>query len=181
MQLTIHLPPREQTMAYHRQRWDEVLQDRSLDGHAGRIETNAWGQIVMSPPAAEPHSNRQGEIAYQLRVLLGGRAKPECPMLTSDGVNAVDVGWYSMLRHRQVAGQTACEIAPEICVEILSPSNTPNEIENKFRLYFDAGAEECWVCDLKGNMTYHTKNAPDEAKSTSSLCCNFPSRIEDFV
>jgi integrase len=32
--------------------------------------------------------------------------------------------------------------APEICIEILSPSNTPAEINEKRALYFDAGAAE---------------------------------------
>ncbi len=173
MQLIIKLPNREEVLASNRQRWAEVVADPRWRDCRERIETNALGQIIMTPPAAEPHSDRQGEIVYQLRRMLGGRAKPECPVNTSDGVKAVDVGWYSAERHRQVRGQVACEIAPEICVEILSPSNTVNEIKNKFHLYFEAGAIECWQCDLEGNMAYYVDQTPDSPQSQSVLCPNF--------
>ncbi len=179
MQLIINLPNREETLASNRKRWEEVLADSRWSGCRERIETNALGQIIMTPPAAEPHSDRQGEIVYQLRCLLGGRAKPECPLNTSDGVKAIDIGWYSAKRHEQVKGQVACEIAPEICVEILSAANTKNEIENKFRLCFDAGAEECWLCDQDGRMTYYMKSNPNEPKLKSPMCPEFPEVIGD--
>mgnify|MGYP001313879954 CR=1 FL=1 len=37
--------------------------------------------------------------------------------------------------------------APEICLEILSPSNSIVEMEMKRALYFEAGAREVWECD----------------------------------
>jgi hypothetical protein len=42
------------------------------------------------------------------------------------------------------------ELAPEICVEVLSPSNSAAEINEKLALYFDAGATEVWICNLDG-------------------------------
>ena len=45
--------------------------------------------------------------------------------------------------------------APEICVEILSPSNTQPEINEKRALYFDAGATEVWICNLNGSMSFN--------------------------
>ncbi len=179
MQLIINLPNREEVLASNRQRWEEVLADSRWQDCQDRIETNAQGQLIMTPPAAEPHSDRQGEIVYQLRRLLGGRAKPECPLSTSDGVKAVDVGWYSIERHEQVQGQVACEIAPEICVEILSLSYTQGEIQNKYQLYFEAGAVECWQCDLPGHMTYYQPSTPNAPQSQSILCPNFPQEISD--
>ncbi len=179
MQLIINLPKREEVLANNRQRWEEVVADPRWRDCLDRIETNSLGQIIMSPPAAEPHSDRQGEIVFQLRSLLGGRAKPELPLNTSDGVKALDVGWYSPERHEQVRGQTACEIAPEICIEIISPSNTRNEIMNKFRLYFEAGAIECWQCDQRGAMTYHFSNDIETPQPQSKLCPNFPEVISN--
>lgn len=37
--------------------------------------------------------------------------------------------------------------APELVVEVLSPSNTPAEISDKERLFLDNGAQEFWVVD----------------------------------
>jgi len=79
MQLTIEILPRDEQLAMNRQRWVSILADRSLANLAYRVETNAYGQLLMSPPASGGHSNRQGEIAFQLRRLLGGKALKEEP------------------------------------------------------------------------------------------------------
>ena len=49
------------------------------------------------------------------------------------------------------------ERAPEICVEVLSPSNSEPEMNEKRALYFEAGAHEVWICDLDGKMEFHTR------------------------
>jgi len=177
--LTIPLPNREETLAFHRDRWAEVLRDGELAKLSGRIETNAYGQVVMSPPPAMIHGSRQSRIAYLIQQLLSGRTVTECPVITSDGVKGIDVGWYSDQRYAEVCEQVAGEIAPEICVEVLSPSNTEAEMRIKRQLYFDAGAEECWQCDEQGTMTYYTANEPETAKQKSLRCPDFPDKIED--
>ena len=40
----------------------------------------------------------------------------------------------------------------EIVVEVLSPSNTSEEIRNKRNAVFARGAGEFWVCDRKGKI-----------------------------
>lgn len=179
MQLIIDLPNREDQLRLNRTRWAEILSDRMWADHPYRIETNAYGQIVMTRPAGGSHSTRQGRIIGQLLRLLGDQAQPECPVSTSGGVKAVDVGWYSDERHKQVRGQQAFEIAPEICVEVLSPRNTAAEMKEKRRLYFDAGALECWECGLDGRMTYYLEGDPDTKHAHSKCCPEFPDTIED--
>jgi Uma2 family endonuclease len=177
MQLVIELPPREEQLAFNRKRWKEICADPEVERLPGKIESNAHGQIVMMPPASGDHSDRQGEILFRLRTLLGGFALPECPVSTLDGVRAVDVGWYSESRFSQVRGQFAFEIAPEICVEVLSPSNTPAEMAARRQFLFEAGAEEFWLCDEAGIMTYHLRHSPDTATPTSALCPAFPASL----
>ena len=58
-----------------------------------------------------------------LQKLLGRQPLSECPISTIDGVQAIDVGWYTGERFRQVRHQQAFERAPEICVEVISPGN----------------------------------------------------------
>ena len=178
MLLTIDLPSREEQLAFNRQRWQQVLTDRSLSEMPHKIETNAHGLLVMNPPPSGTHSLRQGEIAYQLRSRLGGHALPECPLSTLDGVKAIDVGWYSAERFRQVAGQSVFEIAPEICVEVLSPGNTDREMGHKKRLYFEAGAKEVWYCGNDGQLEFYRAEADDRRNPTSALCPEFPRTIE---
>jgi Uma2 family endonuclease len=179
MKLILDLPERSTVLARNRQRWAEILADPQWRDHSYRIETNEFGQIVMTPPAGGPHSGRQENIQVELRGSLGGRAIPECPISTIAGVKAADIGWYSLERYASVRGQIAFETAPEICVEVISPSNTDEEMQAKRHLYFDSGASECWVCDQEGRMTYYFKDSPETPQTQSRLCPDFPETITD--
>lgn len=177
MPLTIELPPRKSLLAFNRRRWAELIADKSLARLPGRIETDRYGHIIMSPPAPGSHGNKQSEIAYFLRSQMpSGNTITECPISTSDGIKVADVGWYSGERFSKVRNEPCYTIAPEICVEVLSPSNTKREIAEKTALYFEAGAREVWLCSPKGRMTYFP--APNEPASPSSrICPQYPRQI----
>ena len=81
-----------------------------------------------------------------------------------------------MLRKIMVV-QHAFECAPEICVEILSPSNTPSEMREKRKLYFEAGAGEVWICDASGKMNFYTSASASDPSASSGLCPTFPDHI----
>ncbi|GAB5521337.1 MAG: hypothetical protein RhofKO_35880 [Rhodothermales bacterium] len=68
-----------------------------------------------------------------------------------------------------------CPVAPEICVEALSPGNTGAETTEKRRLYFEAEAEEVWLCDIDGHMQFFMS---DGKVTTSPRVPSFPTRIE---
>lgn len=174
--LTIELPSHSSQTEFNLRRWDEVLRDPTLAMIEGRIETDRFGHIVMSPPPAADHSDFQGEIYHQLRMLMpDGRVNPECPISTADGVKAADVTWASPARLVERGNRVVYPKCPEICVEIISPSNTRSEIEEKARLYFDAGAQEVWTC-RNGAMTF--LGADLEPMDRSKLCPQFPARIK---
>jgi Uma2 family endonuclease len=64
------------------------------------------------------------------------------------------------------------EGAPDLAVEILSPSNTVEEIHNKLVEYFDNGARLVWVIHPKEQyvLVYRSAQEPDRLlKSTDSL------------
>lgn len=61
-------------------------------------------------------------------------------------------------------------------MEVLTPSNTEAEIKEKKSLYFDAGAEEVWLCSQNGEMSFFHRGAPKPAR-TSKLCPEFPKKI----
>src|SRR5216117_2179435 len=145
--LTIELPPHQAQTVFNLRRWAELLADRELARFEGRIETDRYGHIIMSPPPAPSHGSFQLEIGHLLRSLMSrGRVLTECPISTADGVKAADVAWASRERMRELGNRVCFPLAPEICVEVLSPSNTEAEIQEKMALYLDAGAKEVWVC-----------------------------------
>ena len=44
--------------------------------------------------------------------------------------------------------------APEICVEILSPSNSDEEMLIKTELYLARGAQEVWLVNVQGKLRF---------------------------
>ncbi len=70
---------------------------------------------------------------------------------------------------------TEASIAPEICVEIISSSNTKKAMAAKRQLYFEAGAREVWLCDENGVLSFF--NA-DHKLCHSELVPQFPDKIE---
>ena len=155
--------------------WAEICEDKRLASLPYRFESDRWGNIVMSPPPRSRHAEFQGVMVALLRQhLRGGLSVPECPVQTEEGVKAVDVAWVSHERRASRPNDPAYLIAPEICVEVLSPSNLEGELSERKRLLFQKGAVEFWVCDLNGEMTYF--DAGGEIPQ-SRLCPRFPKRV----
>jgi len=174
--LTIELPQHEAQTVFNLLRWAELLADPELAKFEGRIETDRHGHIIMSPPPAPSHGSYQSEIAYLLRTLMPrGRVLTECPVSTADGVKAADVAWASPECMRELGNRVCFPRSPEICVEVLSPSNTEAEIQEKMALYLDAGAKEVWVCAESGAMSFF--GAGTKSLTGSHLCPDFPKQI----
>ena len=176
--LVIELPPKAEQDACNRLRWDELSRRTDLARFEDRIETDRNGNIVMSPFASPSHVRRQSRIVRILESFLGdGEAFTECPVSTSDGVKLVDVVWYSRQRLQGTADESCFTEAAEICVEVVSPSNSAREIAEKRRLYFEAGAKEFWTCSGSGRMQFfHTPEGG--AADCSALCPDFPDTVE---
>lgn len=176
--LTIKLPPHDAQTEFNLRRWDELLADRELAKIEGRVETDRFGHVIMSPPPVASHGSFQYQIARRLDDLMRrGRVLTECPISTADGVRAADVAWASPQRLKELGNRSCFPHAPEICVEVLSPGNTDAEIREKMALYFDASAGEVWLCETSGDMKFFsTAEAP--AMTASKLCPDFPARIQ---
>ena len=175
--LTIELPSQEKQTAFNLDRWAVLLADRELAKIEGRIETNRHGHIIMSPPPAPIHGSYQSKISHLLQLLIPeGRVLTECPISTADGVKAADVAWASRRRFAELGDSACFASAPEICVEVMSPANSQAEIREKRALYFDAGAEEVWICSGSGEMSFYTSGSA-KPRTSSKLCPKFPSRI----
>ncbi|MFT5468324.1 MAG: hypothetical protein ACI8UO_003433 [Verrucomicrobiales bacterium] len=101
----------------------------------------------------------------------------ECPVSTSDGVKGLDVAWLTKKQVAEVGNRSCVPFAPAICVEVVSPSNSKAELDEKTALYFEAGAEEVWICEKDGAMRFLL--GPDaDPVAESKLCPDFPTQIE---
>jgi Uma2 family endonuclease len=87
----------------------------------------------------------------------------------------IDVVWIGpeYAARLETQNPVALERAPEIRVEVLSSSNSKPEMEEKLALYFEAGAQEVWICGLDGKMEFYTA----DLSAASRLCPIFPGQL----
>ena len=157
--------------------WEQVCADPYLRDLPYKVETNELGQIVLSPHKTR-HSDLQGEIILLLarHAPQAGRPRPAYPVQTTKGVKVCDVIWISSERAARVPeGAEASPIMPELCIEVLSGSNTTAEIDQKRRLYLDGGAEEVWIVSEAGKVTFYDASGETAA---SGLAPSFPNQVQ---
>jgi Uma2 family endonuclease len=154
--------------------FEQIAADPRFRDLPYQIETNARGQIIMSP-TTQDHGFLQSRIAILLDRHLDGAIVTESSLATSDGEKIADVAWCSWRRWEQLRGTLTAPVAPEICVEIRSPSTTDEEMAAKRALYVEAGAEEVWICDEDGTM--HFFDAEGEM-TASRRAPDFPARVQ---
>jgi Uma2 family endonuclease len=132
--------------------WAEVIDHPSLQNLPFKIELNKFGKLLMSP-ASNQHGHIQGRLAGLLwNSLPGGEIITECSIETSDGVKVADVAWASAVFIAEFGYATPYPKAPELCVEIVSPSNSKIELAEKVQLYLGKGAQEVWIAYENGKM-----------------------------
>jgi Uma2 family endonuclease len=154
--------------------WADVCIDPNLKDLPYKIELDQWGQIVMSP-ATVLHVLLQNAIADLLKARsANGKTLLELPVQTAENVKVPDVAWLSPQRYASIKHSAVSPIAPEICIEVLSPSNTLAQMMHKKDLFLAAGALEFWLCDEKGRLTFYDA---DGVIGHSRLVPGFPSVI----
>jgi len=137
--------------------WTDVINDPCLRDLPYKIELNRWGNIEMSPA-----SNKHGVYQSRLSVLLSkympvGEVISECSVQTPEGVKVPDVAWCSTEFLQRHGFETPYREAPELCVEILSPSNSQWEMLEKIQVYLAAGALEAWLVSEDGKIAFYDR------------------------
>jgi len=137
--------------------WQDVLADNSLQDLPYKIELNEKGLIEMSP-ASFIHSLLQGRLTKLLGNQLEGEVFAELAVQTTKGVRVPDVAWGSKGYVQKHIKDVYALSAPELCVEIISSSNTREEMKDKVELYLEAGAKEVWLVSEDGQVTYYNRD-----------------------
>lgn len=158
--------------------WTDVIDSPYLQDIPFKIELNEWGQIVMSPA-----SNNHGYFQIKIGALLenlktDGEATGDCSVQTSKNVKVPDAVWMSskFIADHSIGNaiDTPLAHAPELCIEIVSPSNSRSELKEKCELYFERGAIEVWLCSAEGELSFFDRTSE---LSQSKLFPNFPKKI----
>lgn len=128
--------------------------------------------------------NKYGRLQSKLNLLLGeygkeGEVYNNCSIKTRKGIKVATIAWGSQEFFYQYGAKTPLPVAPEICVEMLFPSEylsktKQKQITDKVEPYLAKGAKEVWLYDDQGNITIHT---PQGRIEQSNLLRHCPTKI----
>jgi Uma2 family endonuclease len=156
--------------------WEQLCDDKSLEGIPYRVGLSRYGQLVMSPRRSYHSIYQSRIIRWSNKLSPAGEAMPECPMETRVGTVAADVAWGSAEKVRRNFDRPSWLESPEFVIEVLLPSNSAPEISRKRQAVFDKGALEFWVCDQQGRLQFF---GPRRRLARSKLCPDFPRKLTD--
>lgn len=125
-------------------RYRAMCDDPCFANVLGKVELDVWGRVLMSP-ASSYHGLIQGRLVYKLKSVLGGEVITEAPIVTPGGLFLPDVSWASSQFVSAHRSEIALTRAPEICIEVVSPSNSVKELTEKRDAYLAVGAIEVWI------------------------------------
>jgi Uma2 family endonuclease len=139
-----------------RERWEQLADNRLIAEIPCKVELSEKGAIEVSPPTIR-HAFIQAFLTRELaRQRPEGTTLTECTVETDIGMRIPDVVWVSrelMERHRN---EKQFRVAPDLCVEVLSPTNTRIQMAEKTAAYLAAGAKEVWIVDEDGTPEIYT-------------------------
>lgn len=113
------------------------------------------GEVVTMPGPGIEHGEVQVNVAFVIKLFLKsnpiGRVVTESGAITErkpDTVRGPDVSFYSKERlpldQRVVGYHTE---VPDLCVEVVSPSNSPKQLKAKAKEYLFAGVRLMWIVE----------------------------------
>jgi Uma2 family endonuclease len=132
----------------------------------GHLELH-HGEVVSVPPPKWRHQILQDRISTLLKAQMGGSGTVLCEMAFRPApeyeVWQADVGYVRADRAARTSEDEYLTGAPELVVEVLSPRNTVDEIDEKRTICLDNGCLSFWVVNdrrklvsvTEGNVTKH--------------------------
>jgi Uma2 family endonuclease len=113
------------------------------------------GEIVTMPPPGFRHGTTQAKAAFLLLTYANsvrpGHVTVESGVITETGPDTVrgpDVSYWSYERMpKDDVPLVYANLAPDVVVEVRSPSNTDEKLTKKVREYFAGGARLVWIAD----------------------------------
>lgn len=129
------------------------------------------GRIVSMSPTGGEHAHIESQLDFELKLFVRGKKigwvlVGEVGIYTRhspDRVRAADVAFIS--RERLPAGLVRgfLDVAPELVVEIMSPTDRWQDVRQKIEEYFSAGVIWVWVVEPE-NRTVLVYDSPTEAR-----------------
>ena len=106
------------------------------------------GELIPMSPGMLPHNRVRDTALVVLKAFVEGRklgivVSEQCFHLFRNTVRIPDLA--VIFSGRDLASDTPIEGGPDLVVEVVSPTNTPREIDQRISDYFAAGCKRTWV------------------------------------
>jgi len=116
-------------------------------------QKDAWyelveGELVPLSPGMLPHNRVRDTALVVLKAFVEGRklgmvVAEQCFHLFRDTVRIPDLA--VIFRGRDLSPEKPIAGGPDLVIEVVSPTNTPREIDQRISDYFAAGCKRTWV------------------------------------
>jgi Uma2 family endonuclease len=109
------------------------------------------GELITMPPAGEDHGSIGCEICGILRNFVRKHRLGRCYIadtgfrLKNETVRAPDVAFVRQSRLAEIKSKGFAKGAPDLAVEIFSPSDSVPQLMRKVKQYFAAGTHTVWI------------------------------------
>jgi Uma2 family endonuclease len=109
------------------------------------------GELITVPPAGEEHGHIGWEISSELGYFVKKRKLGRLYLadtgfrLGRDTVRAPDVAFVRKERVEEIRSQGFAKGAPDLAVEVFSPSDSTRQLKRKVQQYLAAGCHTEWV------------------------------------
>ena len=147
------------------------------------------GKLVTLSPGMFPHNIVRDNVLVMLRAFLAGRKLGQVVAEQSFHLfgNTIRVPDVAFIRSgRNIALDAPIEGAPDLAVEVISPSNTPREIDRRVSDYFAAGCMRVWLVYPEHREVYiHglagiTRRRGDDVLEDTELLPGFSVKVSTF-
>jgi Uma2 family endonuclease len=155
------------------------------------------GQLYILPLEGGEHGYLVGQVAAELRVFLHEHAGVGGMLLGAgtgfrlsrdpDTVRAPDVAYVTEARLPQARVPGYPELAPDLIVEVVSPSDRASEIQAKIDAWLRAGVQLAWVLypTTRPTMVYRADGTTqllhaDDTLSGETVLPGFTVRLGDL-
>lgn len=153
------------------------------------------GFLVRQPRPGARHGRVQLRIGHRLESYVAkrglGLVLVEAGVVFSRDpptVRGPDVAFYTSERAPDPVPAGFLEIAPDLAVEVLSPSNRAGEIQEKVAEYLDAGTRMVWVVDPASRTAtvYRSRDeirllAGDDELEGGDVVPGFRARLSELI
>jgi Uma2 family endonuclease len=152
------------------------------------------GELVGVNPPGGIHGEVAGKMSAYLGMFiltnkLGEFFTHDAGFVLQQNPDTVFGPDFAFIRRGRLtkSPQAYIRMAPDLAVEVVSPSNTRPEVDRKTRIYLDAGVEQVWIVDpFRGELSVRQADAPtvvlgpEDIISGKNLLPGFELRVGDL-